>query len=106
MDVHFVVLFAWGVTVRSQKGKDRCNIRTAACGQPVDGADDALVNFGAALEVRIVRSSWRKRINWEAQSVGCHVGDAVHLVEAKTIDGKLSERSLAQVDGDVTIVVT
>ena len=106
VDGRFVVLFAWLRTVRCQKGKDRCNIRTAACGHPVDGAVDALVNFGAALEIRIVCSSWRKRIDWEARLVGCHVGDAVHLIDAKTIGGELSERSLTQVDGDVTIVVT
>ena len=30
VDGRFVVLFAWFRTVRCKKGKDRCNIRTAA----------------------------------------------------------------------------
>ena len=59
MDGCFVVLSVWSVGIGGKKCEDRCNIWASARSQPVDGSDDALVDLGAAFEVRIIVSgSW------------------------------------------------
>ena len=55
MDSSFVVLLMGRSLVRREKGKARGNIRPCACGEPVDGPNDALVDLCAEFNIGIVR---------------------------------------------------
>ena len=64
MDGCFVVLFAWIVAVGCKECEGGGDIRARASGEPVNGSDDALVDLGLVLEIR-VSFAWReKRDNW------------------------------------------
>ena len=54
MHTHFVVLVAGRILIGGQEDKAWSNIRACTGGEPIDGADNALVDFGATLEVRVV----------------------------------------------------
>ena len=55
MDGSLVMLVGGIIAVGRQKGEDWGNIRAGAGSQPIDGTDDALVYFGAAFEVGVIR---------------------------------------------------
>ena len=64
MDGCFVVLFAWIVAVGCKECEGGGDIRARASGEPVNGSDDALVDLGSALEIRVA-VAWRgKRVDW------------------------------------------
>ena len=44
--------------------KYRIDVGMCAHGEPVDGANDALVDLGAALEIRVVHARWGKEVYW------------------------------------------
>ena len=64
-----------------------------------------MVDFCAALEVQVICFRWRQGIDWKAEAVGGHVGNAVHLVNAESVGGKFGESRLAKVDRDMTITM-
>ena len=45
--------------------------------QPIDAANNALVNFSSKRNIRIERINWRNGINGEARSIWCHIGNLV-----------------------------
>ena len=91
--------------VRREKGKTRGNIRQCACGKPVDGPNDSLVDLRAAFEIGIVRRWGRDRINRHARPVGCHIWNGIHLFDAKSVRVKFVEGCLCEVDGKAAVVV-
>jgi len=64
MDGCFVVLFAWIVAVGCKECEGGGDIRARASGEPVNGSDDALVDLGLALEIRVAVTWWGKRVDW------------------------------------------
>ena len=54
MDSGLIMLSAWSITVRGKEGQRGRNIGTGALSQPVNRADNTLVDFGTTLKVRIV----------------------------------------------------
>ena len=63
MDCGFLVLLAWIGAILGTKGKYGSNIGACACGKPVDGAENALVYLGAALQIRVVLVWWGERVD-------------------------------------------
>ena len=54
MDGRFVVLVAGSILIGGQGGKAGSNIRICVGNEPINGAKDVLVDFGAMLEVGVV----------------------------------------------------
>ncbi len=87
--------------VVGKEGQDRGDVGARASGEPVDGADNALVNFCASFEVRTVWG-WRgDGIDGKAQTPGSHVGDAVHCIHAETMGRVLGKCGLGEVGREV-----
>ena len=54
VDVSLIVVLARCHVVGGEKSKARANVWASARGKPVDTSDDALIDFGAAFQIRIV----------------------------------------------------
>jgi len=60
MDSGFVVLLAWIVAVRCKECEGGGDVRARASDEPINCSDDALVDLGSLLEIR-VSVAWQGR---------------------------------------------
>ena len=103
MNCRFVVLMRWICVVGSQKRENRRYIRASAGGKPINAANDALVNFGAAGKIRIIRIRRGNGVNGITGAVGSHVGSTIELRDTKTMGGELRKGGLTEVDGEMAL---
>ena len=81
-----MVLAAGRILIGSQEGKAGSNVGACAGGEPIDRADDTLVDFCTSLEVVVIWAGGGG-VGWHTRSIGSNVGDLVHLIDAKTMRG-------------------
>ena len=105
MDGSFVVLLVRCHIVGREKGEARADVWACACSEPVDAADDALIDLGAAFQVWIVRIRVGNGINGNSRAIGSHVGDGVEFVHTKAMAREFGECGLAKMDGEMAVVV-
>ena len=101
VDCRFIVLMRRGLLVGGKKGEDRSEVGAGARGQPVDGADNALIDFSTSFEVWVVRVWWSDGIDGHTRTPWSHVRDSIHSVDAKTMSRVLCECGLGKVDGEM-----
>ena len=76
-----------------------------ACREPIDTANNTLVDFGAAFQVGISRISIRDGIDGNAGSVWGHVWHRVEAVNTKLMGREFCKRRLTKMYGHMSVGV-
>ena len=105
MERRFIVLVVWCHIVGGKEGESGRNVRACSSGKPIDGADNALVDLRATFQIWIFGIRMRNGVYGVTRSVGRHVGDKVHPVDAKPVGCEFSESRLREMDREVAVVV-
>ena len=100
-----IMLVRGGLVIRGEEGESRRNVGASGCREPVDGANDALVDFGTALEIWVGGIGSSDRIDGETGTPRSHVGNLFHFVDAKTVSSMFGECCLSDVNGNSVVVL-
>ena len=105
MDCGLVVLRLGSIAVQSNKGERRGNVRASESCQPIDAANNTLIDLFLTWKIRIEGFNKSNGVNGEPGAIRSHVGDLVVSVNRETMSSKFSELLLEYMEVDVPVSV-
>ena len=77
MNFSLVILRVGGIAVQGNKVNSRVNVRTSAGCNPIDAANNTLIDLFKTRKIRIEGVNWSNGVDGEPGTIRSHVGNLV-----------------------------
>ena len=100
-----LVLWVRSISVWGKKDECRGNVRVSASSQPIDAANNTLIDLSSTCNSRVEGFNRRNGVNGEPRTTWSHVGNLFRWVKREPMSCEFSECLLEYMYGDVSVFV-